>query len=262
MIALALGLLAGWCVLRLVGADRRWPWRITELRSAASPAARTQRSRHEQAERSTATVASLSGRTSVSPMGRTAVSPVGRTAASPVGRTDGRRRRDGELHRNLCDVIDLLLLAATAGHTLHGGVAAVGDVAEGPVGVALGDVAGATRRGASLTDELEAMEDRLGPAVRPLVSTLVLAATSGAPLAPALARLGDHERRGLRRRAEARVRRLPVLLLAPLVGLVLPAFVVLTIVPVAVNTAGTAADLALPPSNPSATVATTARSTP
>ena len=80
---------------------------------------------------------------------------------------------------------------------------------EGPVGVALGEVAAATRRGASLTDELAAMEDRLGPAVRPLASTLVLAATSGAPLAPALARLGDHERRRLRRRAEARVRQTP-----------------------------------------------------
>ncbi len=238
MISVALGLVAGWCVLRLFGADRRWPWRITELVSVASPVARTQHQGNERARGSTP------------------------TAASSSGRSETRRGRDGELERNLCDVIDLLLLAVTAGHTLHGGVAAVSDVAEGPVGVALGEVAAATRRGASLTDELAAMEDRLGPAVRPLASTLVLAAASGAPLAPALARLGDHQRRRLRRRGEARVRRLPVLLLAPLVGLVLPAFVVLTIVPVAVSTAGTAADLALPLLHPSATVATTARSTP
>jgi hypothetical protein len=41
----------------------------------------------------------------------------------------------------------------------------------------------------------------------------------------------------LRRRTEERVRRLPVLLLGPLIGLILPAFVLLTIVPVGITTA-------------------------
>jgi pilus assembly protein TadC len=81
------------------------------------------------------------------------------------------------------------------------------------------------------------MAASLGPAVLPLVSTLNMALTSGAPLGPALQRLADAERRRQRRRAEARARRLPVLLLAPVVGLVLPAFLVLTIVPVAVSAA-------------------------
>ena len=83
------------------------------------------------------------------------------------------------------------------------------------------------------------MPDDLGPAVRPLVTALVSTTRAGAPLAPALQRLADTERRRQRREAETRVRRLPVLLLAPLVGLVLPAFVVLTIVPVATTTART-----------------------
>ena len=49
--------------------------------------------------------------------------------------------------------------------------------------------------------------------------------------APQLARLADEERAALRRRAETHARRVPVKLLFPLVFLVLPAFVLLTVVP-------------------------------
>ena len=53
----------------------------------------------------------------------------------------------------------------------------------------------------------------------------------GAPVGPVLARLAEEERTALRRRAEAHARRIPVRLLFPLVFLVLPAFVLLTVVP-------------------------------
>ena len=52
----------------------------------------------------------------------------------------------------------------------------------------------------------------------------------GAGRAP-LARLADEDRAALRRAAEAHARRVPVRLLFPLVFLVLPAFVLLTVVP-------------------------------
>ena len=48
---------------------------------------------------------------------------------------------------------------------------------------------------------------------------------------PALERLAVEERTQLRRRAEARARKVPVRLLFPLVFLVLPAFGLLTVVP-------------------------------
>ena len=54
---------------------------------------------------------------------------------------------------------------------------------------------------------------------------------TGAPVAPALERLAAEERTQLRRRAEARARKVPVRLLFPLVFLVLPAFGLLTVVP-------------------------------
>jgi tight adherence protein C len=53
----------------------------------------------------------------------------------------------------------------------------------------------------------------------------------GAPVGPVLARLAAEERTALRRQAEAHARRVPVRLLFPLVFLILPAFVLLTVVP-------------------------------
>jgi pilus assembly protein TadC len=116
-------------------------------------------------------------------------------------------------------------------------VSAVARSGTGPVGEALAEVDRRFRHGSTLAAELDRLPERLGPAVRPLSTTLVVASSSGTPLGPTLQRLADAERRRVRRRTEERVRRLPVLLLAPLVGLVLPAFVLLTVVPVAITTA-------------------------
>jgi tight adherence protein C len=112
---------------------------------------------------------------------------------------------------------------------------------------ALGRVADDFDRGVPLADGLARLPDHLGPGAAPLSTTLSVAAVSGTPVGPALQRLADAERRRSRRAAEARARRLPVLLLGPLVGLVLPAFVVLTIVPAALSSVGRADSPSAPP---------------
>ena len=154
------------------------------------------------------------------------------------------------LERDLPAAIDLLALSVSAGHSLHTAIVAVAASARGPVADALRSAVDGFERGGRLGDELSALPERHGEPLRPLVTTLVATMASGAAAGPALQRLVDAERRRLRRRTEERVRRLPVLLLAPLVGLVLPAFVVVTIVPVALTTAGAgafvAADLLAP----------------
>lgn len=136
---------------------------------------------------------------------------------------------------DLADCCDLLAVAAASGCTVIGSVAAVGSVASGPVAEALQRAALEVGSGQRFADALPAVIDQLGPAVRPLVTTLLSASSSGAPVAPAMLRLADAERRRRRRQVEARVRRLPVLLLLPLVGFVLPAFVVLTLVPAGIS---------------------------
>lgn len=161
-------------------------------------------------------------------------------AAVPRARRPAPRssRRDADaLARDLPAAVDLLHLAATAGLTLHDAVAAVAQHGRGPVARALAEAVDGFERGGRLVDELERLPARHGSELRPLTTTLVVASSSGAPVAEQLARLAAAERRRARRRIEARVRRLPVLLLVPLVGLVLPAFVCLTVVPVGITTA-------------------------
>lgn len=91
--------------------------------------------------------------------------------------------------------------------------------------------------GVGLGEALRDLSADADPALRPLLSTLSSAERTGTPLVPALLRLGDAERARRRRQRQERVRRLPVVLMAPLVGLVLPAFVLLTIAPVLITIA-------------------------
>lgn len=156
---------------------------------------------------------------------------------SPATPRAPRRNEDlPALERDLPAATDLLRVAATAGHTVHGAVSAVGLRGTGPVAAALRSAIEEFDRGVPLADSLAALPDRFGDPIRPLTTTLVMAMETGDPLEPALSRLAERERRRLRRRSEERVRRLPVALLVPLVTLVLPAFVLLAIVPVALTT--------------------------
>lgn len=139
---------------------------------------------------------------------------------------------------DLARVVDVLLVVLSAGHSIHNAVALACPAAgSGPVARLLSEVAEDTARGAGL---LESLGDRTAGAqggTRALLVALSAAVRSGSPVAPALQRIGDSERVRTHRRTQERVRRLPVTLLGPLVLLVLPAFVLLAIVPVLVTVA-------------------------
>ena len=76
-----------------------------------------------------------------------------------------------------------------------------------------------------------------------VVYALTAAEIDGVPLQPALQRASDEAHRRRRVRAEEAARRMPVLMLFPLVFCILPAFCLLTVVPLL---AGSVADLGLP----------------
>jgi Flp pilus assembly protein TadB len=139
-------------------------------------------------------------------------------------------RRDEDVRDVLPDVVDLFRLAAGAGLSVHQSVAVVTPAVPDPVGEALREVGRQVGLGVRLGDALSAL-DVLGDAARPLASALTGAARYGAPLAVALDRVAVDARLLRRRRAEERARRLPVQLLFPLVMCVLPAFVLLAVVP-------------------------------
>jgi tight adherence protein C len=132
---------------------------------------------------------------------------------------------------SLPDLIDLLAVAVGAGLTVPLALAAVGPRLTGPLGSAVAEVQRRTSLGVPRTEALESLCQEVGEVARPLVAALQGAERYGTPLAPALERLAAEARLRRRRLAEAAARRTPVRLLFPLVLCTLPAFALLTVVP-------------------------------
>lgn len=144
------------------------------------------------------------------------------------------RQAQAAVEADLPEAVDLLRMCVGAGLTVPLAIAAVSRRADGPVARALGQAAGnAAARGTRLADELDglAQPHNLGEPVRGLTSVLVGSDRYGHAIGPALERLAAECRADERRRAEARARRVPVLLLFPLVTCILPAFALLTVAP-------------------------------
>ncbi len=109
-------------------------------------------------------------------------------------------------------------------------------VSDEPIAGALAAVHRRVTHGERLTDALPELLSALGESMRPLVSALVSAERDGAPLRLPLERAAEVARDVRRRRAEESARRVPVQLLFPLVACVLPAFALLTVVPLLAGT--------------------------
>jgi pilus assembly protein TadC len=131
---------------------------------------------------------------------------------------------------DLADFADLVRVALGSGFTVLRALALVCAHETTSVSAAF---AGALAPGddASPVDALAALPDRLGDASRELCVSLVASARYGAPALPALERVAFELRLARRLDAEARAKRTSILLLLPLVLCVLPAFVLLAIVP-------------------------------
>lgn len=140
------------------------------------------------------------------------------------------RQADRVVARELPVAIDLLGVAVGAGCTPYLAVDVAARWSPTPLAAAFGEVV----RRCSLGLDFEAALDAAAhdtPRLRPLADALLASDRLGVPVGPVLARLADEDRTALRRAAEAHARRIPVRLLFPLVFLVLPAFVLLTVVP-------------------------------
>ena len=147
-----------------------------------------------------------------------------------------RRRRGDDIARAVPDVADLFLVAATGGLTVPLAVRAVAERAPpGPLSHELRRAAVEADAGRLVSDALLALVERTSEEVRPLVATLVSSDRYGTPLVSGLERAADDARRRRQRRAEERARRVPVLLLLPLITCVLPAFALLTVAPLIAN---------------------------
>ena len=153
----------------------------------------------------------------------------------PVARLAGRRRaaraQVQAVRHALPDLVDLLRLATTAGMTLAVAHPLVAPHVAAPIGPALVAADLAARRGRPRADAIVEALSPFGDRAQVLAHLLGDHLRYGVPLLPGLERSGLELRLERRRAAELDARRVPVRLLGPLVTCVLPAFALLTVVP-------------------------------
>jgi len=151
-----------------------------------------------------------------------------------------RAVRDGvdeaQVARDLPDLVDLLALAVGAGLSVPAALPVVAPVAPVALRSDLGSVVSAIAGGRPSDEAVAQLADRWGSPGRPLVHAIADHLRYGTPVLPALERVGAEARTRRRRAAEVRARRLPVLLLFPLVLCTLPAFGLLTVAPLVAGT--------------------------
>jgi tight adherence protein C len=144
-----------------------------------------------------------------------------------VARQRERRRRMVE---QAPAAVDLLRLCLDAGMSPRQAMADVGDAIDPPLGDDLAEVVVRTERGEPLAASLGPLSGR-GHPLRPVALAVASAERTGVPLTGSLERLAAEARAALRRAGQERARRLPVLMLLPLVFCVLPAFGLVAVVP-------------------------------
>ncbi len=153
------------------------------------------------------------------------------------------RRRARLIERGLPEVVDLLALVAGAGRPTPTALAEIASRLPEPFRQEINAITRRTTAGEPFADSISRLRHRLGDCVTPLVYAITAAEVDGVPLRPALERVADEAHRRRWVRATEAARRVPVLMLFPLVFCILPAFGLLTVVPLLV---GSVAELQLP----------------
>lgn len=148
-----------------------------------------------------------------------------------------RRRRSSaarQLLEQLSAIVEILRIAVGGGLGVRGSIEVT--VANVPADrdAGLGCVVEDLNRGVTLDAALDNWATQVGRPAPELSAVLSSADRNGVSISVALEHLATDLRRRRRRQAEERARRLPVTMLVPLVTCVLPAFALVTVVPMLV----------------------------
>ncbi len=159
-------------------------------------------------------------------------SAIWRSAGQPgaMSRRD-KRDRQREILATLPEAVVLVKLVLGAGLAIPGALRSVGDVLPGVVGESFKRCMHHVDLGWRLDDAVDHLRVELSPHGDAFVSLLHSGLHDGGTMRPSFEVLMHELRSARRREAEISARRVPVLLLFPLVMCVLPAFVLLAIVP-------------------------------
>jgi Flp pilus assembly protein TadB len=150
-----------------------------------------------------------------------------------------RRREREEVQRTLPHLVDLFASTLRSGAAPVAGLAQVCAALPGPAADRLAPVVERSRWGAGSVEAWHAIEgdDELAPLARAMVRSL----TSGAPVVRTVERLADELARESAARAEDAARRVGVAAAVPLGVCLLPAFLLLGVVPTVASLFGSVA---------------------
>ena len=153
-----------------------------------------------------------------------------------VGQRRGRRYRRA-VDAEIPQLLDLLAAGSSAGLSAPLALRRSRVALRGPLADELDATLDAVDLGSRWRDELRALGDRLElPDLRRAVAAITRTETLGTSLAETTAELAVNVRASRRAAITERARTAPVKMLFPLVFLVLPAFLLLTVVPVLLTT--------------------------
>ncbi len=154
-----------------------------------------------------------------------------------VACTRAARRRMRQADREVPLLLDVVAASCSAGLSGQLAFRRAVSATEGPLSEELEDAFRSVELGGRWRDEFPAAAERLGLADLGRAAAAVTRAESlGSSLAETLVQLSDDVRAARRAAATERARKAPVKMLFPLVFLILPAFLLLTVVPVLVTT--------------------------
>lgn len=161
------------------------------------------------------------------------VSVVGGALLQFVGRRTVRRmaRHATHIDAELPDFVDLVSVHLRSGKPPALAFLHASDSATGDTGKAARHVADAVRSGTRFVDALVGARARFGLRAQTLVDALVDTERDGLPPRELFERLASDAKDQRRREAERRIRALPVRLTLPLVGCILPSYLLLAVIP-------------------------------
>jgi tight adherence protein C len=155
----------------------------------------------------------------------------------PIVTSRREARRRAALDAEVPQLLDLLAAGSSAGLSAPSALRRAGEALRGALATEIAAAFDAVDLGSRWRDELAALAERLDSAdLRRTVAVLVRTEVLGSSLVEATHQLADDVRRARRAALTEKARAAPVKMLFPLVFLVLPAFLLLTVVPVLLTT--------------------------
>jgi len=168
---------------------------------------------------------------------RTAVQPAGTVRSVPHRRPRDGKRRQRDFREEIPQLLDLLAAGSTAGLSAEISFRQAGSCLRGPLGEDLADVMRSVDLGVPWREALADYVERSGdPDLGRMASVLARTEALGVSLRDATRDLAGTVREARRASTLERARTAPVRMLFPLVFLILPAFLLLTVVPVLITT--------------------------